>query len=378
VIRVLIVDDDLEVLDGLELQLRPLRDRWSVATASSGAAAIALLDREPFDAVVADLRMPEVDGVAVLAHARSKSPATVRLILSGAVTPTTIARGQDVAHLVLGKPCSPEALRAAVERTLEAVQRVESPQTRAIVTGLKRLPAPPRIYQRMIALRNDPRTGVEQVAKVIAEDAALGARVLALANSAAFGRGGGQIVRLDVAVARAGIEAVTALVLAGEVSRELAIVGEKLLDEVNQHGLAASRIADRLAPTAQHDLAFTAALLADVGRLVIAAGRPEVPAQIKAAVARDGVPLDVAERALLGTGHAEIGAYLLALWGLPTQLVGAVANHHHAPPAVGALDASGAVYVACALAEGRREEALAAMSPAEQARHAALLGPRAA
>jgi HD-like signal output (HDOD) protein len=378
VIRVLLVDDDQEILDGLELQLRPLRDRWKVHSALGGAEAIALLDREAFDVVISDLGMPEIDGVAVLAYARRRAPGTVRLILSGAVTPTTIARGQDVAHVVLGKPCTAEALRGAVERTLDAVQRVESPQTRAIVTGLKRLPAPPRVYQRMLALRNDPKTSVEVVAKAIAEDAAIGARVLALANSAAFGRGGGQIVRLDAAVARAGIEAVAALVLAGEVARELAVVGEQLLDEVNQQGLVASRIAQRLAPTAQGDLAFTAALLSEVGRLVIAAGRPELHAQIRAVAARDGVTEEVAERGLLGTGHAEIGAYLLALWGLPTQLVAAVADHHRPPPGPAPLDAAGAVYVACALAEGRHADAVAVMTRAEQERHAALLTPRAA
>jgi putative nucleotidyltransferase with HDIG domain len=76
------------------------------------------------------------------------------------------------------------------------------------------------------------------------------------------------------------------------------------------------------------DQAFLGGLLHDVGKLVLATGLAEEYAQVVRHQRRQRLPLGQAELELLGATHAEVGAYLLGLWGMPTPLVEAVALHH--------------------------------------------------
>lgn len=354
-IRVLVVDDEPDVLDGLELQLRAVRDRWQPRFANGGAAALRLLDAEPFDAIVTDLRMPDVDGLAVLQHARDRAHDAVRIVLSGVVAPAAITRDQGLVHRMLSKPCPPDQLRDTVERTIDVVRRMGRPAVREIVLGLQRLPAMPRLHARVAALRDNPNSSVHDVVAMIEQEPAICARLLSLASSAAFG-GARELVTLDTAVQRLGFDGVAALVLVSEIAEGFSQVSRLKLENLGAFGVAASRAARRMAGPAIRELAGTAALLHDVGHLVIAA-QPVLARAVQTHAERTGGSLEQAEIAVLGTSHAEIGAYLLELWGLPRTLAAAVANHHTEPSVHGPLDLDGIVYVACALAERRGADA---------------------
>jgi HD-like signal output (HDOD) protein len=354
-IRVLVVDDEPDILDGLELQLRAVRDRWRPRFASGGAAALRLLDTEPFDAVVTDLRMPDVDGLAVLLHAREHASDAVRIVLSGVIAPAAITRDQGLVHRMLSKPCPPDQLRDTVERTIDVVHRMACPAVREIVLGLHRLPAMPTLHARVAALRDDGHDAVRDVVAMIEREPAICARMLSLASSAAFG-GSRELVTLETAVQRLGFEGVAALVLVCEIAEGFSQVSRARLEQVGACAVAASRVARRMAAPAIRDLAGIAALLHDVGLLVIAA-QPELSRAVDTYAERAAVGNELAERTVLGTSHAEVGAYLLELWGLPRAIAAAVADHHTDPSVYGPLDLNGVVYVACALAEGRGAEA---------------------
>lgn len=81
--RILFVDDESKILEGLQRMLRPERHRWEMAFASGGAAALSLLEAAPFDVIVSDMRMPGMDGAALLKVVRAKYPNVLRIILSG-------------------------------------------------------------------------------------------------------------------------------------------------------------------------------------------------------------------------------------------------------------------------------------------------------
>ena len=83
--RILFVDDEPMVLKGLQRTLRKMRDEWEMTFASSSKEALDILGAEPYDVIVSDLRMPEMDGVQLLAEVKSKHPEVVRIILSGQV-----------------------------------------------------------------------------------------------------------------------------------------------------------------------------------------------------------------------------------------------------------------------------------------------------
>jgi CheY-like chemotaxis protein len=72
--RILFVDDESRILEGLQRMLRPQRQHWEMAFASSGEAALKLLEERPFDVIVSDMRMPVMDGAALLTHVRDRFP----------------------------------------------------------------------------------------------------------------------------------------------------------------------------------------------------------------------------------------------------------------------------------------------------------------
>ena len=82
-IRILFVDDELNVLEGLQRLLRPMRKEWEIENVESGAAALDLLAQSEFDVVVSDVKMPEMDGVELLSEVRTRFPSVVRIALSG-------------------------------------------------------------------------------------------------------------------------------------------------------------------------------------------------------------------------------------------------------------------------------------------------------
>lgn len=113
--RVLFVDDEPAVLDSLKLLLRRQRDTWDMVFVTSAAAALAELQRQPFDVIVTDMRMANVDGAQLLACIAECWPKTRRLVLSGYAETETFARVQKFAEQFLNKPCVKADLTAAIE-----------------------------------------------------------------------------------------------------------------------------------------------------------------------------------------------------------------------------------------------------------------------
>jgi len=125
------------------------------------------------------------------------------------------------------------------------------------------------------------------------------------------------------------------------------------LEALRDHALLTAGIARRIVSGYRRNVddATTAGLLHDIGKLVLAVEMPDHIRTATAAARESGRPLHVVEQELFGITHAEIGAYLLGVWGLPYPIVEAVANHH-APGRVPepGLDALAAVHVADVLA----------------------------
>jgi YesN/AraC family two-component response regulator len=112
--RLLFIDDEAGVLDGLRNLLRKERHCWEMAFVVDPTDAAERVQATPFDVVVTDLRMPRMDGAQLLGIVREHTPATVRIVLSGQAELEVVARADDVADLSLSKPCDAAALRAAL------------------------------------------------------------------------------------------------------------------------------------------------------------------------------------------------------------------------------------------------------------------------
>jgi DNA-binding NtrC family response regulator len=114
--RILFVDDERKVLDGLQRMLRSMRSEWEMESAISGQEALEILEGKPFDAVVTDMRMPGMDGRQLLEQVKNLHPQVVRIILSGYTDKDLILNSVGLTHQFLSKPCDPEALKTTIAR----------------------------------------------------------------------------------------------------------------------------------------------------------------------------------------------------------------------------------------------------------------------
>ncbi|MBL8953231.1 MAG: response regulator [Myxococcaceae bacterium] len=118
--RVLFVDDEPNVLKGLQTMFRPLRNTWEMVFVEGGAAALAELKRGRFDVVVSDMRMPNVDGAAVLNQAALLWPTAGRILFTGFADPDALER-LTASYVKIDKPCPSAVLRDAIEKAMPAV-----------------------------------------------------------------------------------------------------------------------------------------------------------------------------------------------------------------------------------------------------------------
>jgi putative nucleotidyltransferase with HDIG domain len=353
--RILFVDDENRILDGIRRMLYSERNRWRLEFAQGGEAALAAMQAGGYDVIVSDMRMPGMDGAELLTQVKDRWPATIRMILSGYTETEAAMRAVPVAHRFLAKPCNADALREAIERSCALQEVLNSSDLRRVVSGLGDLPSVSNAYARLTDALTKEDVGIDDVARIIATDMAMSARVLQFANNAFFGAPQGVSTVLG-AVSYLGINTIKNLVLTAEIFRAFPPnqkVPNSFWESVQSHAIRCAAIAGKLPLEKQtRDAAFLAALLHDIGCLVLAAKMPDQFASVLAESEERACKHFLVEEERLGVSHAEIGAYLLGLWGLPHVVVEAIA-HHHRPTRVphSGVDPGVAVFVADLLAE---------------------------
>lgn len=356
--RVLFVDDEPKILEGLQRMLRSQRRAWDMRFAVGPEAALAELASGSFDVVVTDMRMPGMDGAALLAEVKRLSPATVRIILSGYSNAEASARATHVAHQFLSKPCSAEMLRDAVQRAGALQEGVPSSAVREIVGGMDALPTVPLLFLRISEILSSPQPSLLAIVSLLEQDVGISAKLLQLVNSSFFGIGR-RVTTVRGAVDLLGIGIVRGLVLSTEVFRSFRVRQELQgfdADELNAHSIQVATLARRMAQDRQiAEEAHSIGLLHDIGKLVLADRIPARYGEVLRRAAEAGVPLQEVERDELGATHAEVGAYLLGLWNLPETILRAVGEHHSLREIEEPLDAGDLVRIANALVHETEE-----------------------
>jgi HD-like signal output (HDOD) protein len=353
--RILFVDDEPDVLAGLRSLLRKQRPIWDMTFVGSGAAALEALASAPYDVIVSDMRMPGMDGAALLQRVLVEYPHVVRIVLSGQTEQEVARRLVHVAHQFLSKIADSSALQIVIERACALQELLAQPNLRQAVGEIKQLPVKPALYTRLVEVLENPNSSTADVAAVIERDIGASSKLLQVVNSAFFGLPS-RVGDVRTAVSYLGMEMVKMLVLSVEMRQaqgNLKPCPGFSVDSIQEHGLRSARIARKLLPDrmgAQD--AFSAAMMQDAGMLVLMGRLPDVFAQIVKDVRQSRhTPAEV-EAAMLGVTHAEIGAYLLGIWGLPYGIVEGVAFHHAPSRAIStSLDVAGAVHIGSVLAD---------------------------
>ena len=352
--RILFVDDEPNVLEGLRHRLRHRRRTWDMIFVGSGREALEIIGREPFDIIVSDMRMPEMDGATLLRRVRDEHPVVARLALSGHADERAMLQAMAVAHQFMSKPCDAGVLENVIERVCNLQALVNDVSVREAVGKIISLPSPPVVYTKLMQMLADELTSTADAACVLKQDGALCAQILHIVNSAYF-QHKCPIVNIEAAVSFLGFNTVKQLALVAELFRQsgdhLTTIGISI-EGLQSHALLVGGIASALIPDSnQKETVFIAGLLHDIGKLLMATELPDRLAKVTSEMRAAGGPMSVIEGRLYGVTHAEIGAYLLGLWQIPFPIVEAVANHHvPSRVEVQGFDALAAIHVANALA----------------------------
>lgn len=331
--RVLFVDDEQNILEALQRMLRTLRNEWEMRFARCGTEALAMMASDPADVIVTDMRMPGMDGDELLATVRQSYPQTVRIVLTGQCARGAVMRLIPLAHRILAKPFDADGLRTVLRRTYSLRDLLASQSLMSVVGNLGGLPALPDLHTRVLAELDNPDVSLTEVGAIVSQDVGLVTKLMQLANSALFG-----LRQPVVSPARAiqvlGVEMTRATLMAANVfdhydPRRLA---PYTIDSLWNHSCLLSELAGRIARAeigAERMLdASLAALLHDVGRLILASQLPDRYKEVLRLCSAEKLAVVDAEMRVFGATHAEVGAYLLGLWGLPETIVEAVAWHH--------------------------------------------------
>jgi HD-like signal output (HDOD) protein/ActR/RegA family two-component response regulator len=352
---VLFVDDEPLVLRALGRMVRPMQSDFDASFAGNGAEALDQLAAKPIDVLVSDMRMPGMDGAALLTQAQRHFPSTARVILSGYAQDETLLRAIPVSHRFLAKPLQPAELKLVLYRTIALHKLLDSAALRELVGGAKDLPTRPVVYFELRSALADSGRSMRDIARIIERDAGITGRLLRTVNNAFFAPST-RITSVQQAVQHLGTNMLVSLILTlecfGNFEDTLADC-DLIPTSLERKAYLAATIARELSRdrTARED-AFVAALLHDCGLLLVAARKPALLEKAVHVAREESLTLVQAERQVWGATHAEVGAYLLGLWGLPYPVVEAVANCHaperHAGPG---LDVGVAVYIAAAFSE---------------------------
>lgn len=216
--------------------------------------------------------------------------------------------------------------------------QITSPEEklRRKLSTITNLPSPPVVFNQITKIINNPKTSVKDIAAIMSEDAAMSAKVLRLSNSAFYGARS-EITSIRQAILVLGLEAIKSLVLSSSVfdmfkSHKIDV---EFQESYWRHSLAtaiAARIVSqyhRAARGQDAEVAFSAGLLHDIGKLITCCFLPDEHRLVSEFREKEGVADYQAEMATVGHAHTLVGRMLAESWKLPRNIQRAIEFHHY-------------------------------------------------
>jgi HD-like signal output (HDOD) protein/ActR/RegA family two-component response regulator len=356
--RILFVEDNPVLLELYGLLLSGDRHRWETTLAPDAETALGILREKTFDVVASDMQMPGMNGIQFLSEVGKSHPHTSRIIISGFADQAEAADSLHCTHQFIPKPFDAKLLRATLDRLGSLDAFLKDEKLRALAGKMRTLPSFPTLYLEILREIESPKSSIEGIAKIIAQDPAITAKILQVANSAAFGVSE-QISDPAQATQLLGMTTVRSLVLSAQVYSNFApgriknFSAAALWAHLMKCGdIARAILRHERADFAECEDAFTAGMLHDIGKLMLADSLPDEYSRVLALADEENISVCEAEQQIFGATHAGLAAYLFGMWGLPAAIVEAVAFHH--TPEQSALkkcSALTAVHVANALCD---------------------------
>jgi putative nucleotidyltransferase with HDIG domain len=226
-----------------------------------------------------------------------------------------------------------------------------------LLSKVKELPALPQIYTRVTALLDDVNASVNKIGEAVQTEPSITSRILRMVNSAYYGLPY-SVTSIPQTISLIGRERLKDILIGTLLAGLFRNIENKnfSMNDFWRHSIKTAIIARHIAMQSahiiDHEALFTAGLLHDVGRLVIASKLPEFQQQIDTLVAEQGLDIIQAEFDILGFDHTNVSKALLQKWRLPDLLVYAVKNHHETDHYGPYADTNCIIYLANQLSNG--------------------------
>ena len=337
--RILLVDGEGDLPQQLRRAFWKSHRSWELLLAATGAEALQVLSRDLVDIVIVDLGLPDMDAGELIHRVRVSHPSAVRIALADHPLTDVLEHAEGELHRYFVKPVTAEFLMGVVESLDIEDDEARVRAVRVFVSGLGRIPSLPSLYAELVTLLQREDAGMADVTALIRRDLGAASQVLKLANSVHCSPDR-PVTEIGQAVAMLGVDSLKALVLfrgiiaSFDTPQPQGLDLEKLWFHSFQVATGVRKLVLHEGAQQLADLAFSVGLLHDIGLVVLATDPAGRYRAILEQAQSSRTPLAVLEHDTYGVDHAQVGAHLLNLWGLPPAFCRPV-REHHAPPADG-------------------------------------------
>ena len=333
---VLFVNSTKESQQAMQATMAPLRLDWQMHFVLGAQAALAALDTHSPGVIITELLMPDIDGVELLRHVARQNPSILRFAFTPSDGLEAFSRIAIPVHQYLPYPCGVDDVQNGVERAVNLRNVLNSDSLQQLISELLVMPSMPDLYLRVMEEFRSPDCSLQSIGRIIERDQAMSAKVVQLVNSAYFALRY-PVATPTLAVSMLGLEIIKSLILLFEVFSQFnlikSIAPDFDLDGMQRHSLIVGNHArliarrENIAPNLV-DSYYMAGLFHDVGKLILVINQSSRYRDAHDLSRQHNIPLIEAEQEIFGASHAELGAYLLALWGYTDPIVEACAFHH--------------------------------------------------
>jgi HD-like signal output (HDOD) protein/ActR/RegA family two-component response regulator len=333
--RILFVSEDQALCQEFQAHCPGPESAWTVQHVRTEEEALALCQQQTIAAVVADVNLNGKSGNDLLDAFMRRQPKALRIVISDMTDVASTIKCIGHAHHHVLKPCSAQTLLHVLDEAFAQEAWLPSEHLQGFIAQMRQVPSPIKAYQQIVQEMKSPSCSLEKIGNLVAQDPAVAAKVLQLANSTVFGREL-NVVNPTEAIGYIGLETTKAVVLLAHTfsSFDNLKLARFSIEDLWRHSVDVGRLARRvvvLEKTGEDvaEQAFAAGLLHDIGKLLFAANHPGLFGKVLRLAREQQCNLWEAESQVLpGVGHAELGATVLGIWGLPKSITEAVALHH--------------------------------------------------
>lgn len=331
--KLLFVDDDPRVLDGVENLLFDMVDVWEVDTCLGGVEALEMLKGGGYDVIVTDMCMPDMDGSLLLERVKELHPELIRFVLSGHAEVSCMMKAIPIAHQYLTKPCDSQTLIKHLENSYQLISSLKEARFSVQIGRLMELPPQPKAVLRINQIVSRENYTVGEIVCEIEKDMALATKILQVSNTAFFSRGN-KCSSIGDAVIRLGQSNIQNIVMVLDASSCLSAAPEKALEDFYRGSLFLASLCREITQAVElKNEAFISGAMLKIGELALQSVDNTLHSQLRKRASSFEELLSLEEE-VFGIHQMNLCCYIMAFWDMPHNVVHNISSYDCSDPSV--------------------------------------------